>query len=95
MGGGRRSAQQFTAVDQTVDVATEGQGEARLRRAQSGHPRIHAVLHERLVLGLRSGVQILDRRRRRAVGQRQRFGINLHIHTFYVEFSLSVQLLSS
>lgn len=71
VGGHRRSSQQFPALDQAADAAAEGEGEIGFRCTQSGPPRVHAVLHERLVHGLRSRVQILRRGERFPIRQRK------------------------
>lgn len=63
MGGDRRPEDELAALDQAADAPTEGQGQAGLCGAQPGPPRLHAVLHERLVPGLRPGVQVQHQRR--------------------------------
>ena len=62
MGGDWRPQEQLPAVHQALDLAAEGQGQTGLPGALRGSAQLHGLLHERLLHGLRPGVQDQHRR---------------------------------
>lgn len=77
VGGHRGPEGQPAAVDQAADPAAEGHGEAGLFGAGAGPAQLHAVLHERCLLGLRSGVQVRHQCRGVHVGRELRLRVGL------------------
>ena len=62
VGGDRWPQEQLLAVHQAPDLAAEGQGQTGLPGALRGSAQLHGLLHERLLHGLRPGVQDQHRR---------------------------------
>ena len=65
MGGGWRFQEQLARLHQASHPAAESQSQVGTHCSGARSPFIHDLLYERLVHGLRSGIQVQHRRQRR------------------------------